>query len=236
MSDLRVSALTATRGTARVLDRISLEVRRREIVAVIGRNGAGKTALLSSIAGLTPCSAAALKLDSRSLLGLAPETRSGRGLAYVPHVPNVFFGMTVRENLLLGGWATGNRDTERVVDILPPLGHVLDAPAGALGQLNRQLCAIGRALMTQAAMMLLDEPVRGMAPAESACLLGFLPDILSLGVSVLFTDHGPEGATMVADRLYVLDRGLMICGGPPTEMITDQRFLRVYSRGTDVVF
>jgi branched-chain amino acid transport system ATP-binding protein len=217
----------------RVLHHVTLKVRRREIVAVIGRNGAGKTTLLRSIAGLAPCGAAGLTLAGRSLLGLAPEDRSRCGLAYVAPVPNVFPGMTVLENLLLGGWATGNRDTDMVVDVLPPLGKVLASPVCGLGQLDRQLCAIGRTLMTRPVVMLLDDPVRSLAPAEAARLRGFLPDILAGGVSVLFSDHDPEGA-LAADWLYVLDRGLMVCDGRPTDVLTDPRFLAIYKRGSSL--
>jgi branched-chain amino acid transport system ATP-binding protein len=209
-------------------------LRRREIVAVVGRNNAGKTTLLRSIAGLVPCRADTMSLAGRSLIGLPPEARSACGLVYVPHGPNVFPGLTVRENLLLGGWATRNRGIQRVTDILPPLAGMLASHAGALGQFGRQLCAIGRALMTQPAVMLLDEPVRGLAPAESACLLGFLPDILATDVSVLFTEHDLEGIVPVADRMYLIDRGQMICTGPPAALLSDQRFLNIYRADRDL--
>lgn len=219
------------RGTVRVLHDLTLEVRHREIVAVVGRNGAGKTTLLRSIAGLSSCRATGLTLAGRCLLGLSPEARSRHGLAYVPPVANLPPDATVRENLLIGGWATRNRDVAAVIGILPLLGLVESAPVRELGQLDRQLCAIGRALMTRPVMLLLDDPARSLTPAEAAQLRGFLPDILSSGVSLLFSEHDPEGAVAAADRLYVIDRGLMVCTGTPGRVLMDQRFLAIYRRG-----
>lgn len=232
VSELRVLELSAKRGTVQLLHGVTLDMRRREIVAVIGRNGAGKKTLLRSIAGLAPCRAAGLMLAGQNLLGLTPEARSRCGLAYVPPVPNVFPGMTVYENLLLGGWATRNRDIGAVTRILPALTMVQNCPSCELGQLDRQLCAIGRALMTRPTVLLLDEPVRGLAPAEAARLRGYLPDILASGVSVLFSEHDPESATAAADRLYVIDRGRVVCHGQPGSVLTNPRFLALYQQGS----
>ena len=226
--------LSAVRGTARVLHRVTVEVRRREIVAVVGRNGAGKTALLRSIAGLAPCAVADLTLAGQSLRGLAPEARSRCGLGYVPAVPNLFPGMTVHENLLLGGWASKNKNTDAVIGVLPPLAALQASPVCRLGRLARQLCAVGRALMARPSVLLLDDPVRGLTPAEAARLRGYLPDILSSGVSVLFSEHDPEGAAAAADELYVLERGRILCHGQPAGVLTDPRFLTLYRHGSSL--
>ena len=231
MADLVIGELTARRGATLVLDRVSLTVHRREIVAVTGPSNAGKTTLLAAIAGLLPCHTATLSLAGRDLAGLAPEARVRCGLVYVPQGRGVFPGMTVRDNLLIGGWAARNRNIPRILDVLPGLGDVLAYRAGDLSQFGRQLCAIGRALMTQPAVLLLDEPTRGLSPSESAQLFALLPDILATGVSILFTDHDLDGATQIADRLHLLDQGRLTRSGTPAGLLTDPAFLDWYGPG-----
>lgn len=232
MTQLLVSDLVVSPRAARSqLGKVSLEVGPREIVALIGPNGSGKTSVLEALAGFLECRASAMMLDGRSILHLSPESRSARGLVYLPHAPNIVPRLTVRQNLQLGGWRARHQELDWVLDVVAPLRDCLDSEARSLGRFKHQLCAIGRCLMARPRLLLLDEPLRGLSPEESARMLRLLPDLSAANaVSLVVADHDAETVLAAADRSYVMSRGSVVCSGGLSEVLADPGFLALYGR------
>jgi branched-chain amino acid transport system ATP-binding protein len=197
-----------------ILDGVSLEVGPNEVVALVGGNGAGKTALLEVIAGLRQPSGGEVTLWGASLVGLAPEHVVERGVAYVPRARHLFSSMTVRENLELGAWRVGRADLDLALEHFPALLPHLDRPVGTMSGGEQQMCAIARALMSQPTVLLIDELSVGLAPLVAEELLMRLPDFAASGISVLLVEQMVEAALTVAERAWVLERGRVVASGP----------------------
>ena len=228
MSGLALSEITAGYGRVQVLHGVSVAVAPGEIVALIGPNGAGKSTLLRAATGMIPLRAGRITLDERDLTGASIETIATSGVAHVPEGRRLFPGLTVRENLLLGGWHARNRDLGPVVDLFPQLGVRLDQVAGSLSGGEQQMCAIGRALMGRPAMLLVDELSLGLAPLLVDEIFARLGTIAGSGTAVLLVEQDAGAALEVAARAYVLENGQITMDGPAARLADDPRVRTAY--------
>lgn len=164
MSGLVVDAIDARYGKSRILHQVSLEIRRGSVATLLGRNGAGKTTTIRAISGLLTPTAGRIRLDGDVISGLRADQVTRRGVACVTEGRDIFTHLTVRENLLIARRRDGARAVERVIDDFPLIGRLLDRMGGALSGGEQQLVAIGRALLLEPKVLLLDEPSQGLAP------------------------------------------------------------------------
>jgi len=230
---LELDRVQVAYGAATALWEVSLTMAAGELVCVVGPNGAGKTTLINAIAGLNPIASGTLSMDGRNLNRLPRNQFCDRGIAIVPEGRRLFTGLTVRENLELGSYrraARANRrqSLERVYSIFPVLRDRLDAPAGTLSGGQQQMLAIGRALMAQPRLLLLDEPSLGLAPAVVLEMFEVIREINRGGVAVLLVEQNVAMALEVATRAYVLEEGRIVAEGIPREMLAQPHIRRAY--------
>jgi len=223
---LEVRHLDAGYGRSQVLFDVNIGVPWRGGVAVLGRNGAGKTTLMKTIVGELASSKGELFLDGRDITRRRTEERVRCGIGYVPQEHSVFARLSVRDNLAVG--ALLNRNTaavERVLAIFPKLGQRLDQPAGTLSGGERKMLAIGRAMLGNPQLLLLDEPTEGV-------WVGVIEEIterlmeLAREIAIVIVEQHLELALHVADYAYVLDRGRIALQGPSETVRNDPELLR----------
>ena len=200
----------------------------REIVALVGPNGAGKTTLLRALSGVTQIRGGTAEFRGRPLGNRSIEQIVDLGIAHVPEGRRLFAGLTVRANLLLGGWRTKNTDLERVMELFPPLGSRLEQVAGSLSGGEQQMCAIARGLMSQPELMMIDELSLGLAPLIVDEILERLPDIAASGTAVLLVEQDVDAALSVAERAYVLETGQITLSGKAGVLLADKRIQESY--------
>ncbi|MEV6597271.1 ABC transporter ATP-binding protein [Actinoplanes sp. NPDC051346] len=216
---LRIERLTAGYGAAPVLHDVDLTVAAGSITAVLGANGAGKTTLLRTLSGLLPAARGRILLDGRDLRGVRVEEMVRRGVAHVPEGRGVVTELTVDENLRLGGlWRKDRADAKRALDEVYELFEPLARRRGSAGhQLSggeRQLLALGRALVGRPRLLLLDEPSLGLAPKVTAQILRLLRTLRDgSGLTVLLVEQNVRGALAVADEAVVLALGRVVSRG-----------------------
>jgi branched-chain amino acid transport system ATP-binding protein len=213
---------------------VRLQVNEGEIVTVIGPNGAGKTTLLCAAMGLLP-STGTLRLAGETIARPSVEAMVARGVALVPERRELFGEMSVEDNLLLGGfyrWRKGQRDQrarmEEVFEIFPRLRERRPQMASTLSGGERQMLAIGRALMARPRLLMLDEPSLGLAPLVVREVLRVVSQLRSHGVSVLLVEQNARAALQVADRAYVLEMGAVALEGDARELLHDPRIIETY--------
>jgi branched-chain amino acid transport system ATP-binding protein len=223
--------LAAGYGRVQILDDVSLDVEPGEIVALIGPNGAGKSTLLRAATGMIPVRAGRVRLEDRNLAGASIETIARAGIAHVPEGRRLFPGLTVADNLRLGGWRNRNTDLAPAVRLFPQLGERLGQVAGSLSGGEQQMCAIGRALMGRPAYLLIDELSLGLAPVVVDEILGRLTEIAATGTGVLLVEQDAGAALELARRAYVLENGQMTLSGPAAELAGDERVRAAYLGG-----
>jgi branched-chain amino acid transport system ATP-binding protein len=208
-----------------------------EIVALVGSNGAGKTTLLRLFSGLREgflkITRGAVRFRGEALEGLDPAEIVSRGVAHVPEGRHLFPGLSVRDNLQLGGYRLGSRSQrgealERVLEMLPFLRGRTRQLAGTLSGGEQQLLAIGRALMVRPALLMLDEPSVGLAPRMVATVFELVARIRATGVGVLLVEQNVRRALALADRGYVLENGRIVLQGSGGELIEHPRVKRAY--------
>ncbi len=223
---LRVESLSAGYDGVPVVRDLSLHVAAGEVVALLGPNGAGKTTTLSTIAGLLACLDGRVTLDGEDLAGVPTHMLARRGVSLVPEGRSLFFGMTVREHLLLAS-AKGDPRRERLLELLPELRKCLDRKAGVLSGGEQQMLAVGRALVGAPRVLLVDEMSLGLAPVIVERLLPILRRVADeLGAAVLFVEQHVPLALEVADRAYVLSHGRLVLEGPASELRERPALLR----------
>ena len=210
MSYLAGEAMTGGYGGADIIHDCSISVERGEIAVIVGPNGAGKSTAMKALLGMVALRSGSVRLDGEDITGLSPQDRVGRGMAFVPQTDNVFVTMTVRENLEMGAFL--RRDDiagtmERVFELFPALREKHDRPAGELSGGQRQQVAVGRALMTEPAVLMLDEPTAGVSPIVMDDLLERMLEIRSAGIAILMAEQNARQALAIADRGYVLVTG-----------------------------
>ena len=230
---LEVDRIGVSYGAAPALWETSLHIDAGEMVCVVGPNGAGKTTLINAIAGLHPISSGDLRMDGRSFARRPPHRFCDLGIAIVPEGRRLFAGMTVRENLELGGYRAAVRaqragTLERVCAMFPFLRERMTHLAGTLSGGQQQALAIGRALMAQPRLLLLDEPSLGLSPGIVLDLFRMVREISKAGVAVLLVEQNVAMALDLAARAYVLEEGRIVAAGPSREMLARPEIQRAY--------
>jgi branched-chain amino acid transport system ATP-binding protein len=231
---LQLENLEVAYGAIRAVKGISLSVRSGELVALIGSNGAGKTTTLRTISGLLRPRAGRLVHDGADLARLPPHGIVARGIVQAPEGRQIFGGLTVRENLLLG--ATARRadrtalaeDLAHVFALFPVLRERLGQSGGTLSGGEQQMLAIGRALMARPRLLLLDEPSLGLAPLIVTRIFEVIARLKAEGTTILLVEQNARKALAVADRAYVLETGRVVLEGPATELAANPAVERAY--------
>jgi len=232
---LRVKNLEAGYGKLRVLKKVSLHVDPGEIVTLIGANGAGKTTLLSTISGLLRASGGEIVLKGENITRTPAEKIVAQGCSLVPEGRQVFATMTVRENLVLGGYvqhAQGNKNFRdylgHVFELFPVLRERQGQLAGTLSGGEQQMLAMGRALMARPALIMLDEPSTGLAPLVVKAIFRVIRQMREEGNTVLLIEQNAKAALGVADRGYVIETGKIILQGPAADLLANKDVQRAY--------
>ncbi len=225
---LEAKALSAGYGRVQVLWDVDLSVGDNEIVALVGPNGAGKTTLLRALSGMAELRSGTVDFRDQTLKGRSIEQIVSLGISHVPEGRRLFPGLTVRDNLRLGGWRTRNTDIDRVVELFPRLGERLNQVAGTMSGGEQQMCAIARGLMSEPHIMMIDELSLGLAPVVVDEIIARLPDIASSGTSILLVEQDVDAALTVAERAYVLETGHIVLSGKGSDLLADPRVQESY--------
>jgi len=230
---LEVKDLTVSYRGALALHGISLSIHQGESVSIVGPNGAGKTSLLRAISGLVRCQGE-VNLDGRLITGLAPERVVRLGVVHCPQAAQLFPDMTVLENLDLGSFTirddTARREAlQRVFELFPKLADRKKQRAATLSGGERQMVAIGRSLMSRPRLLMLDEPSLGLAPLMRDRIEEAIGQVhRTWGLTIILVEQDTAFAMDVADRVYVLDGGQVVCHGPTAEIAGDPAIRRAY--------
>ena len=229
---LKVESIDVAYGEIRALKGVGLEVGRGEIVTILGNNGAGKTTTLKTISGLLHPSRGAITLEDESLLDVPPHAIVSRGIAHVPEGRRIFNRLTVRENLMMGAYLRSDAgvgtDLERVFGLFPRLAERLTQVAGTLSGGEQQMLAIGRALMANPRLLLLDEPSMGLAPVLVEQIFDTISDINRQGMTILLVEQNAAMALSIAHRGYVLETGSIALTGTAAELSENADVRRAY--------
>ena len=224
--------LHAGYGRLRVLHGVSLAVRPNELVALIGPNGAGKTTVLKAIVGLLRPTQGSVTFKGSPLVATAPADIVAQGVALVPQGRMVFQALTVRENLRLGAYrapadAVAPR-FETVLAAFPALRNRLDQPGGTLSGGQQQMLAMARALMSNPALLLLDEPSTGLAPTIVESIFRTIGELRRQGTMILLVEQNAHLALELASRAYVLEQGAIVAEGAAADLRQDARVMAAY--------
>jgi branched-chain amino acid transport system ATP-binding protein len=233
---LKIQNLKSYYGRLQALRGVSLHVGVGEIVTLIGANGAGKSTILNTVAGLIGRSEGKILLDGKDILGLSPEAVVKRGVALVPEGRQLFAPMTVEDNLILGAYlrhSNGNkaelaRDMEGIFEMFPILKERRAQLAGTLSGGEQQMLAIGRALMSRPRLMLLDEPSMGLAPKIAEEIFKTIIRLKEQGVTILLVEQNARMALDTAERGYVIETGQVVVQGPSEELLRNHEVERAY--------
>jgi len=236
---LKVRNLEAGYGPLKVLKQVSLHVSAGEIVTLIGANGAGKSTLLRALAGLLAPGGGEVLLDGKPVRGLPAERIVDLGIALVPEGRQVFAAMTVRENLLLGGYVAARRcragegqgtsgSLEHVYGLFPVLRERTEQLAGTLSGGEQQMLAMGRALMTDPRLLMMDEPSMGLAPLVVRDIFRAVQRLRDEGRTVLLVEQNARAALRIADRGYVIETGKLVLEGEAGFLLSDREVQRAY--------
>jgi branched-chain amino acid transport system ATP-binding protein len=229
---LSVENLKSGYGRIEALHGISLDVATGEIVTLVGANGAGKTTLLRAISGIQPILSGRICFDGHTIERTPAYQRVALGIAQVPEGRQLFAPLSVEDNLKLGAWnrrtiASGT-DLHRVYDLFPMLAELRHALAGALSGGQQQLLAIGRALMANPRLLLLDEPSMGLAPILVDQIFDVIQQLKREGLTLLLVEQNAMAALGIADRVYVLETGTISASGAAADIKNDHRIRQAY--------
>lgn len=231
---LDVDNVSSGYGEMGVLHNVSLHVQKREAVTLLGPNGAGKSTLLKTIFGLLIPRTGRIMFGGEEIAGLKPPHLVRRGLSYVPQVDNVFPSLTVQENLEMGAFTREEgmvRRLEEVFDLFPMLRRKAKQRVAGLSGGERQMVAMGRALMLDPALLLLDEPSAGLAPRLVSVVFETIAAINRAGVALLIVEQNARQALRVSQRGYVLASGQVRLEGPGEQLLQDEELGRLYLGG-----
>jgi branched-chain amino acid transport system ATP-binding protein len=230
---LQISNLNAWYSASHVLQDISIEIAKGEIVCLIGRNGAGKTTTLKSIMGLLDKTRGSVVFKGKELLGQPAHTRFALGLAYVPEERRIVQGLSVRENLRLGLVASPQKKQEAeriegIAGIFPRLAERLDQEAVTMSGGEQQMLAIARAMISKPDLIMLDEPSEGIMPVLVDEMFELFRAMKAQGTTVLLVEQNVELALDIADRAYVLDQGTVVHQASAQELLADDEIKERY--------
>jgi len=229
---LRVENLVVRYGDIRAVKDISFHVQQGEILALVGANGAGKTTTLRAISGMLPFEGSVI-LEGRDVRGMTPDRILCLGLSHVPEGRGIFGGLTVMENLQLGAWirrdkAGRARDLEMVMDIFPRLRERAGQLAGTLSGGEQQMLALARARMSDAKILILDEPSMGLAPKLVQEVFAVLHRLNEKGTTILLVEQNANMALRLANRACLLETGNLVLEGPASELLVNPRVREAY--------
>jgi ABC-type branched-subunit amino acid transport system ATPase component len=234
--ELRTSELTAGYQRSPVIHGISISVQPGEVVSIVGPNGSGKSTLLKSIVGVVEVMSGRVQIGDEDVTGWPSENVARIGVGYVPQVDDVFAPLTVRENLEMGGYLLKAREVpgriEHVLAVFPRLGTMLSRRAGKLSGGERKMLAMGRALMLEPGLVVLDEPTANLAPQIAASVLGeHVRSLATTGASVLVVEQRARAVLEISDRTYVLGGGRLLMEGTPAELSASPEFVESFLGG-----
>jgi neutral amino acid transport system ATP-binding protein len=217
-----------------ILNGVTIEVGKGEIVTVVGPNGAGKSTLIKTVFGLLKPRAGEVRLRGEDITGAKPHTITRRGMNYVPQLENVFPSLTVEENLEVGSLDTSRtrEQIDRMYGLFPRLGERRRQDVGTMSGGERQMVAMARALMTDPQVLLLDEPSAGLAPAFVEAIFEKISDVNRAGVTIVMVEQNARRALAMSDRGYVLDVGKNAFEGKGKELLADEKVAQLYLGGT----
>jgi branched-chain amino acid transport system ATP-binding protein len=207
---IKLEAITGGYGEVDILHKVDMEVKTGEVVVIIGPNGAGKSTAMKSVFGLLKIRSGKVWLEGDDITNLAPEKVVRRGVGFVPQTENIFPTMTVHENLEMGAYVRTDdysASLDKVYDLFPPLKEKRNLDAGTLSGGQRQMVAMGKALMLDPKILLLDEPTAGLSPKFMDQIFDIIRSINSLGISILMVEQNAKQALSIAHRGYVLSMG-----------------------------
>ena len=230
---LEVDSIDVCYGEIQVLHGLSLDVREGEIVTLLGSNGAGKTTTLRAICGLRPPRSGDIRFRGQSLLSVPASARAGLGISLVPEGRELWPQLTVRENLELGAYGPrarphAARNLQKVFSLFPRLGERSRQLAGSLSGGEQQMCAIGRSLMAEPTLLMLDEPSLGLAPLLVDQVMGAIRDLHAGGITVLLVEQNLHKALEVARRGVVIETGRVRLAGTSAELASNPEIRAAY--------
>lgn len=231
---LEISGVSSGYGDVEVLHEVDISVASGDIVCLIGSNGAGKTTLLKTLSGVVSCKTGSIMFAGRSLSGCSPQEIVRRGIVHVPEGRRLFAGLTVKENLLMGaylradGGAIVRRDLELVLSTFPRLAERLQQDASTLSGGEQQMCAIGRGIMANPTLLMIDELSLGLAPKIVTELGAALLAVNASGTSILLVEQDVATALKLARHGFVLDTGRIVLSGQTTLLRQDASVREAY--------
>ncbi|WP_404302101.1 ABC transporter ATP-binding protein [Alicycliphilus denitrificans] len=230
---LQVKGLKVAYGGIQAVKGVDMEVREGELVTLIGSNGAGKTTSMKAITGTLGLNDGDIEYLGRSIKGRGAWDLVKDGLVMVPEGRGVFARMTITENLLMGAYTRNDKagiaaDVEKMFTIFPRLRERKDQLAGTMSGGEQQMLAMGRALMSQPKVLLLDEPSMGLSPIMVDKIFEVVRDVYALGVTIVLVEQNASRALAIADRGYVMESGLITMTGAGQELLSDPRVRAAY--------
>ena len=231
---LKVSELHAGYGRVEVLKGVRLEASEGEVVCLLGANGAGKSTLLRTVSGLITPAKGSISFLGQEMTGRKPSEIVRAGISHVPEGRQIFFSLTVHQNLLLGAYAKGRQKPEleklyqSVCDLFPILKKRFTSKAGTLSGGEQQMLAIARGLMSRPKLLLLDEPSLGLAPLLVNSIFHIVQDLRAGGIPILLVEQNVAAALRVADRAYIMETGRIVIQGPARDLLGNDEVRKRY--------
>jgi branched-chain amino acid transport system ATP-binding protein len=231
---LQVENLSSHYGAIQAIGGISLHVNEGELVAIVGANGAGKTTLLRALSGVQPVSGGEIFFEGRNLVKAPPSKIVQYGVCQVPEGRQVFAPLSVEDNLRLGGYAQRkerewvDNELERIYDLFPILKEKREQSAGTLSGGQQQMLAIGRAMLGNPKLLLLDEPSMGLAPLLVEEIFRVVNELNKSGVTILLVEQNARAALKIANRGYVLETGSVVLTAPAEELLENEAVRKAY--------
>jgi branched-chain amino acid transport system ATP-binding protein len=234
---LRAEEITAGYGGSPIVHAVSVSVEPGEVVSIVGPNGSGKSTFLKSLVGIVEIQSGRVVVGEREVTGWPPENVARIGVGYVPQVDDVFAPLTVRENLEMGGYLLQPAEIapriELILELFPQLGRMLRRRAGKLSGGERKMLAMGRALMLEPSVIVLDEPTANLAPAVARTVLtDHVRRLAMTGAAVLIVEQRAKAVLEISDRTYVLGGGRVRMEGKPDELAASEEFVHSFLGGT----